>query len=120
MQLLDSRHLSMVKKSQGWTSAEHPNGTTVQILARTGRWINDFSHVLYDCADTFPVTVFPLVYSFTPSLLLFFISAMGAPSIFVLYPLRVSLFFVLCIVANLSGKALEPTKRTSESLNGNI
>lgn len=59
MQVLDSRHLSVVKRSQGWTLAKHPVRMSLQILARTGRWINDSPHVLYDCADTFPLLFSP-------------------------------------------------------------
>lgn len=53
MHLLDSRHLSIVKKIQGWSSAKHLVGMSLQIPFRTGRQINYSPHVSYDCADTF-------------------------------------------------------------------
>lgn len=61
---------------------------------------------------------FPLGLQFFLSLLLYS-SATGLPLI--LYHIVIqSVFFVLCIVANLTGRALELTKRTPENLHGNI
>lgn len=54
---------------------KHPVRISLQMLARTGRWMNDSLPVLYDCADAFLLLFSPwfivlLLYCFYSSLLL--------------------------------------------------
>lgn len=71
MQLLDGRHLSMVKKTQRSISVEHLVRMNLQVLARTGRWINDSPHVLYGCEDTFLLLL--LLLCFPPQFMVLFL-----------------------------------------------
>lgn len=131
MHLLDSRHLSIVKRIQGWSSAKHLVGMSLQIPFRTGRQINYSPHVSYDCADTFLLLFSPqfivlllLHFPYGNFTVLFWQSFLGifllvGLHFFILQTLRFSPL-VCYNVVNLSGKALDSTKRRSGNLGGTI